>query len=294
VRGGARREAVARLLARPRYELIPLSNALAQAEHLPPGATVTVTSSPRRGMEPTLALVERLAASGFRAVPHLSARLIEGPGELQAMVDRLESAGIREIFVVGGDPSEPIGPYPSALSVLRALNESAHRFESIGVAGYPEPHPRIDDHELLQALLDKQPFATYLVTQMCYSAPTIAAWIERVRDEGVTLPIHVGVPGAVARTKLLEISLRCGVGDSVRYLRKNAGIVARLLGGGRTFRPGGFVAELARLLGSKGEARPLHLNTFNQVESTERWRHEVLREQIGERPQTGAAAERVP
>jgi len=282
VRDRSRREGVTRLLGRPRYEMIPLTGAEAQAAHIPAGSTVTVTSSPRRGMEPTLELIEHLAARGYRAVPHLSARLVEGPGHLREMVERLEAARIREIFVVGGDPDEPAGPYPSALSLLQALDEHGHGFEAIGVAGYPEPHPKIEDAKLLQALLEKRPFATYIVTQMCYSPHAIGTWLERVRAQGVTLPVHVGMPGTVARTKLLEISLRCGVGDSVRYLRKNAGIVARVLGGGKAFHPSGFVAELAGILLPKGEGRPLHLNTFNQVERTEQWRREVLGTRLDE------------
>jgi methylenetetrahydrofolate reductase (NADPH) len=294
VRGGARRETLARLLTRPRYELIPLAGAEEKAAAIPAGSTVTVTSSPRRGMNPTLALVEHLAGMGFRTVPHLSARLIEGPDQLDEIAWRMQAMGVQEVFVVGGDSTEPAGPFASALSFLQAMHERGHRFERIGIAGYPEPHPKIDEVELLRALLDKQPFAQYIVTQMCYSAGTISAWIDRIRREGVTLPIHVGVPGAVARAKLLEISLRCGVGDSVRYLRKNAGFVARLLGGGgRTFRAGAFVAELARLLDSNDEAQPLHLNTFNQIEGTEQWRLDVIRALLGESMPVDPAAEQV-
>jgi len=244
-----------------------------------------VTSSPRKGLEPTIELCERLAAAGFTAVPHLSARLVQSRAHLGDLAARLGAAGIREIFAIGGDPAEPAGPYGSAMSMLRALAEDGHSFDRVGIAGYPERHPRIRDRAVLQALLDKQPFASYAVTQICYAPAAIAGWVERVRLAGFRLPILVGMPGVVSRGRLLEISLRGGVGDSVRYLRANAGIVARLVG--RTaYEPDAFVAGLGPLVEPGPHAiAGLHLNTFNQVEATERWRRGLLDQLQEGRPQ---------
>jgi methylenetetrahydrofolate reductase (NADPH) len=243
---------------------------------LPEGATVTVTSSPRRGLEPTLLLSEWLAGNGFRAVPHLSARQVEGPGHLAEVVRRLETAGISEIFVVGGDSPQPAGPFESALSLLQALAERGHGFERVGIAGYPERHPLVDDESLGRALREKQAFASYLVTQICYEPGAIFAWMGRVRGQGISLPIVIGMPGAVNRVKLLEMSLRVGVGDSIGYLRKHGSLVARLVRRGG-YRPDAFLANLSPLLEEEaGGVAGFHINTFNQVESTERWRRGLL------------------
>ena len=267
---------VARLLAHPRFELVPTTTVEEQIRFLPERAVVSVTSSPRRGLEPTVLLTERLAGAGFRAVPHLSARLVEGPGHLARIARRLGESGIEEVFVVGGDPPAPAGPFDSALSLLRALADRGHRFARIGIAGYPERHPLVDDEALLEALLAKQSFASYLVTQICYEPAVILGWIGRIRRSGVSLPVHIGMPGAVSRGKLLEMSLRVGVGDSIRYLRKHGTLMARLVRRGG-YRPDGFLATLSPLLeeGSTDVAG-FHINTFNQVESTERWRRDVL------------------
>jgi methylenetetrahydrofolate reductase (NADPH) len=263
-------------LAQPQFELIPIKGAEEQARHLPSGATVTVTSSPTRGLEPTLGLCERLAEAGFAVVPHLSARLVSGRRHLAEIVGRLEAAGIGEIFAIGGDPPRPAGPFDSALAMLHALADDGHPFDRVGIAGYPEQHPSIDDTALLRALLDKQPLADYVVTQICYSPRTVIAWIDRVRRAGFRLPVYAGMPGALSRAKLLEISIRVGVGDSVRYLRKNAGIVARLIGR-IGYRPDTFVTELASLSDAPGrDVAGLHLNTFNQVQATERWRGSLI------------------
>ena len=58
-----------------------------------PGATVSVTASPAKGIEATVALCEQLQALGFRAVPHLSARMIRDRAHLSELIAWLEGAG---------------------------------------------------------------------------------------------------------------------------------------------------------------------------------------------------------
>ena len=264
---------MATLLDRPRFELVPLRGAEEEAAHLPPGATATVTCSPRRGVDQTVALAERLAERGFRAVPHLAARTIRGRSHLEELTDRLRGAGVEDVFVIGGDPPEPAGPYPAAGDVLEVLEELGRPFPQVGVAGYPERHPFIDSDDLLRILLEKQGRATYVVTQICFDPSAIRGWLAEIRERGVILPVYVGLPGAVTRRKLLEIALRIGVGDSVRYLTKHGSLVARLMRRG-SYRPDAVLAGLASM--DPRRIRGLHINTFNQVRSTERWRRRTL------------------
>lgn len=267
---------VGRLLGNARFEIVPTEGVEAELRHLPPGTTVTVTCSPRKGIDRTLEVAEHVQRRGFRAVPHVAARLVTGRAHLRTILGRAAEAGFRELFVVGGDSTEPAGPYASAGELLREMAELDHAVEAVGIAAYPERHPLIGDEELLRALLEKQPFARHMVTQICFDPRTLVRWLDEVRARGVTLPVYVGVPGAVRRRRLLEISLRVGIGDSVRYLVKHGGIVARLLRGG-SYRPDGFLAGLVPLVAGRGDVLGLHLNTFNQVEATERWRRETLR-----------------
>src|SRR5665647_1808080 len=95
--------AVARLLVAPRYEVIPVNGIEEKVAALPLVATVTVTASPRHGIERTLDVSARLAGRGYRVVPHLAARMIADRGQLERIVADLEVAGIHEAFVVGGD-----------------------------------------------------------------------------------------------------------------------------------------------------------------------------------------------
>jgi methylenetetrahydrofolate reductase (NADPH) len=266
------RQTVGRWLAAPQYELVPVHGAIEQAHLLPPGGTATVTSSPTRGGEATIDLAEQIAALGLRAVPHLAARQIRDEAHLAEICTRLERAGITDVFVIGGDAAEPAGDLPDGLALLQALDRLGHRFASVGIPGYPEGHHTIDDETLWSALKAKAPYATYVVTQLCFDADTIVRFVTQLRGQGITLPVMAGVPGAVDVSKLLRISLRVGVGDSLRFVRNNASAARRLL---RLvgYRPDGLVRKLAARVAecSAPEIAGLHIYTFNQVGATVGW-----------------------
>jgi methylenetetrahydrofolate reductase (NADPH) len=219
-------------------------------------------------MEPTIETAIDLQAMGFRTVPHLAARLVEDRSRLISIIERLDDAGVTRVFVVGGD-GEQHGDYPDAMSLLVDMAEVGHRFVKVGVAGYPEGHPDIPDEVLAQSLLDKQPHASYLVTQMCFRPDSIVRWVGEIRAAGVRLPVVLGVPGAVEATHLLAIAARIGVGDSIRYLAKNRGEVLRLARPGR-YHPDRLIERVARAGGDLG-LEGIHLFTFNQVEATLDW-----------------------
>ncbi|WP_049986096.1 methylenetetrahydrofolate reductase [Halobellus rufus] len=262
------------LLASPRFELMPFDSFDDEIEHLPDGATITITASPQLELEATIAATERAAERGFEVVPHVSARYVRGPEHLAEICERLKAVGIEDIFVPGGDREEPIGEFESAYDMLVALDESEYEFEEVGITGYPEGHDFIDDETLASAMEKKAPYATYIATQLCYDPETILEWIDTVRDRGVDLPIEVGIPGVMKYEKLLSISQKVGVGDSVRFLKKTTGIVGfvkQFIGSRGRYRPDDLVDGLAPHAEEYG-IRGLHIYTFNQVPDTEEWR----------------------
>lgn len=274
------RIALARALSAPTFELVPLKGAIDRAATLPPDSTVAVTASPAKGLEATLDLAEHLRAIGLRPVPHLSARMVRDRAHLADLLARLEAAGLRRAFVVGGDAKEP-GAYPDGLSLLRAMAELGHPLDEIGIPAYPEGHAFIADQVLADALRDKAPFASYMTTQMCFDPAAIARWIAARRAEGLTLPIHLGVPGVAEPGKLLAISARIGVADTHRFLVKNTRFVARLLRSGGFYRPDGLLQALAPLIADeRAGIVDLHMYTFNAVAEFETWRRRYL-ERLG-------------
>lgn len=269
------RSAIAEVLRRVRFEIIPLKNAISQAAYLPPGAVITVTASPNKGMEATMDLAAELAESGFDVTPHLSARLHKDRAHLQATLGRAGELGLRRAFVVGGDHLHP-GDFFDGLSLLRAMEEMGHPFEEVGIPAYPEGHPVIPDSKLDQALADKQPYAHHLATQMCFDGNAIRSFLAGARERRIALPALLGVPGVGGRMKLLQISARIGVGDSMRFLSKNARVVTKLLGPGG-YDPGELLEDLGDSLADPLMAiEGLHVYTFNRCEATEAWRREYM------------------
>jgi methylenetetrahydrofolate reductase (NADPH) len=254
------------LLERPRYEVLPVDGIEDKVlAHVPRDVKVTVTASPAKGLEATLAVTERLAASGYVVVPHLSARQVRDDAHVEDIVARLHGAGVREVFVPAGDATEP-GPFPDAASLLRVL---AGRFDEIGITGYPESHHLIDDDTTIRAMFEKEPMATYIVSQICFDPAVIDSWIARVRARGTLLPIWVGMPGIVDNAKLLRVSMKIGLGESARFLRAHRAWVRRLVT--RSFSPDPLLRRL-----TSDDIAGLHFFTFNEVERTERWRREAL------------------
>jgi methylenetetrahydrofolate reductase (NADPH) len=275
--GVQRREnaALAALLKRPRYEILPLAGIEERVcAQLGPEVKLSVTASPTKGLEPTLAVAERLAAAGYAVVPHLSARLLRDRAHLEEIVARLLAAGVRELFVPAGDASEP-GVFHGAAELLAAMGPLRDRFDAIGITGYPETHHLISDEETIQAMFAKAPMATYIVSQICFDAGVTSAWIAEVRRRGTALPIWVGLPGRVDRAKLLSVSVKIGLGESARFLNRHRGWLAQLVT--RQFRPDPLLRRLAPTLADPGaNVAGFHFFTFNEVERTERWRRRAL------------------
>lgn len=268
-----RPHALADLLRSARYEVIPadgIEESVLAA--VPRTVTITVTASPVKGLDTTLDLTERLIRHGYRVTPHLSARLVRDERHLKDVVDRLLAQGVADVFVPAGDADPPAGKYDGALGVLAELTAMGRPFPHVGITGYPESHPAIDDDVTIQAMWDKHVHATYIVSNLCFDHRALGHWITRVRRRGVNLPIMVGIAGPVERAKLLKVAAKIGVGESAKFLRKRPSWLLRFAA------PGGY--NLDRLLDRctpvltdpDSRVAGLHVFTFNQVAETERWR----------------------
>jgi methylenetetrahydrofolate reductase (NADPH) len=272
----AGRAAVASVLADPIFELLPLKSLPDQVPHLPAGARVSVTASPAKGIDATLDWAARLQADGFRAIPHLSARMIADRGVLAGLLERARDAGLSHAFVVGGDADEP-GEYLDGLSLLRAMTELGHPFTTIGCPAYPQGHPDIPDAALAQALVDKAPYVAHVTTQMDFDPKAVAGWVRDRRAEGFAPDVVVGVPGVADPQKLLSIAARIGVKDAKRFLLKNVRFVTGMARSGGFYKPTGFVEDLAALFADPtARVTGLHMYTFNAVEASEAWRQSML------------------
>ena len=278
-RARADRAVQKRLLEGMTYELIPLKNLADQSMFLPAGATVSVTCSPAKTIDDTLDLCAHYGDQGFTVIPHLAARMAEDEDHVARIVRRVNEQSIRKVFCIGGD-AEPRGPFTDAAGFLRSFLDRRPEIDVVGVGSYPDGHSTIPEQALVDSLVEKQEMIReaglkgYMATQMCFSANTIGGWLKNRRLAGVDLPCHLGVPGAIDRTRLLTISIRLGIGHSARYLKKNSTSVIRLLSPGG-YNPNKLIIPLstrAEELGIVG----IHCFTFNAVDTTEDWRQKTL------------------
>ncbi len=273
------------LLAGLRYEVIPAQGTeQAVADLVPAGMTVAVTASPVKGLEPTVELAEKLAARGYRVVPHLAARSVAGQAHLDDIVARLTAAGVDDVFVPGGDAAHPAGPFDGALPLLERLAAMGGPFGRIGITGYPESHPKIHDDLTIQAMWDKRRYATYIVSNVCFDPAALGRWIGRIRARGVSLPLYVGLAGPAERSRLLRMAAVAGASESARFVTRHPGWILRFLVPGG-FSPDRFLDRAAAVITAPDAGvAGLHLFTFNQLQPAERWRRAVLERTGIEKP----------
>ncbi len=249
---------------------------------LPPGTRVNITALGTEDPTERLALAARAQHHGLTPVLHLAARRLASHQELLSELQAIEAQGTAaSVVVVGGDPRHPEGPFDSALSVLETGLLAAHGVRSVGISGYPEGHPDISDEALTRALTAKvallthQGLDTTVITQFSFDADAVVAWIEHVRDLGVTVPLRIGVPGPTSVKRLLAFARRCGVTTSAGVARKYGLSLGNLL---LTAGPDDFVSELTSRLDpvAHGDVR-LHLFAFGGPFATARWARDYRR-----------------
>jgi methylenetetrahydrofolate reductase (NADPH) len=272
-------EVLALLLDQAYLEVFPTKTIADRLVHIPRHGLVGISCSPTHGLEPTIALVEQLKAQPhedqLKVIPHIAARMIRDKGHLKETLSRLEVAGVERVFIVGGDAKHPIGKYSDSLQLLKDMADIGHNFKDVGVAAYPEGHPLINGQELTRFLQEKQSLATYMVTQMCFDPQSIVNWLTSARQAGVKLPVWIGLPGVADLTKLIPLSFRIGVGQSLKMLKKQKGLLRKLVSA-RPYQPDELLQGLQPHLGNADLLiEGFHIFSFNAVERTEKWRMET-------------------
>jgi methylenetetrahydrofolate reductase (NADPH) len=272
------------LIERLTFEVVPLKSIEGAIDALPPGSEVSVTCSPVKGIPETIRLTDQVRNRGHIAIPHIAARMVEGPEHVAQIAKWMRTEGIGRLFLVGGDANPPAGPYRDAVSFLRDLLDAGPELHTVGVTAYPDGHAAIDDRALSSALHAKQQVLAeagvsgYASTQMCFDPDQIRSWLTAERQNGLTLPVHLGIAGVVDRTKLMTMGVRLGIGSSLGYLKKNRKAISSLLSRS-DYNPDTLLEPLQADLQPLGVAG-IHCFTFNQVAATDTWRRQVL-EQAG-------------
>ncbi|MEU2557019.1 methylenetetrahydrofolate reductase [Streptomyces sp. NPDC003388] len=259
---------------------------LQEARHsIPPGTRINVTFLAGEDLATRLAAARAVKSLGFVPVPHISARRLPSRAHLEEFLAGLAADGTAEnVFVVGGDPARPEGPYPDALSVIRTGLLQRHGVRHIGISGYPEGHPAITEGTLWSALTDKsaalgaERLAGDVITQFGFDVDPVLGWLEAVRARGVALPVRIGVPGPAGVRRLMAYATRFGVATSASVARKYGFSLTNLIG---TAGPDRFLHALARHHDPARHGRvKVHFYTFGGLRATSEW---IARFRHGER-----------
>lgn len=239
-----------------------------------PGTPISITFLPNEDYDARVNAARGVRRLGFVPIPHLSARRIGATAELDDFLAALvDAAQVDRVFVVGGDPGHPLGPYADALALIRSGALARHRIGQAGIAGYPEGHPAIPTERLWCALRDKSDALTqqgirpFIMTQFGFEAAPILAWHAELRTRGITCPVRIGVPGPARMATLLRYAAQCGVGASARVMSRYGLSITRLI---NTVGPATLVADLLAGLPDTQDIA-LHFYAFGGFQNTAEW-----------------------
>jgi len=243
---------------------------------IPPGTRINVTFLGNEDLRMRREAARAVKRLGFVPVPHISARRLTSQAELEEFLAALREDGTGDnVFVVGGDPARPQGPYEDSLDVIRSGLLQKYDVRSVGVSGYPEGHPAIADRVLWSVIEDKaavlraQDLPGSVITQFGFDVDPVLDWVEAVRNRGIRLPIRIGVPGPAGVRRLMSYAARFGVGTSAGIAKKYGFSLTNLMG---TAGPDRFIRALAHHYDARrhGELK-LHFYTFGGLGATSEW-----------------------
>ena len=182
-----------------------LDKTLVELEPLDPSFVSVTYGAGGSTRDVTKRVVEHIAtATSMTVMPHLTC-VAHRRSDLEAIVAGYRDAGIENLLALGGDPPEDGLEHPTDFAYAEELIELACGVGDfcIGVAAFPELHPRSPDHETDRRFLAaKLRRADFGITQFFFDADHYF----RMRDDldalGVDTPV---VPGLIAFVNVEQV-----------------------------------------------------------------------------------------
>jgi len=249
---------------------------------LPFGTDIYLSALPNRPLATNLECIGAIRTAGFNPVPHIAARHIRSRNELRQFLDIVtRDHGVRKILLIGGDLAQPLGPYSNAMAVLRAgiLNDAG--ICEVGIACYPEGHPRIPGDVIRRSIAHKvklageQALGVFLVSQFSFAPDRIIDYCSKLSRAIPGTPVYVGMAGPTSPVSLLRYARICGVSASLRALTGLGFKAARLVT--RT-EPSDQLTVLARYCAGRGDCNVMgvHIFSFGGFVESVKWMQDRL------------------
>jgi methylenetetrahydrofolate reductase (NADPH) len=275
---------VAELVAAGSLEISPreLHRAKDVAALLPAGSCVYVPSLPGLPLARTLEAIAAIRAAGLDPVPHVSARRILNREEFRDFLKRAAAEqGVHRVLLIGGDEPRPKGPFADSIQILEERLLADCGVREIGIAGYPEGHPRIPLNAIENALARKlelaaaQSIGVYVLTQFSFAPVRVVEYCAMLARRWPSLPVYVGIAGPTDAAALARYAQRCGVSRSLRALRSLGTGIAQLV---TNTDPRDHVVAIARYTFSREPSNVVgvHLYTFGGAVRAAEWMSKLL------------------
>ena len=220
---------------------------------LPNLKDVYITMLPGGDFKETALQAVNLVKKGFNPIPHFPARSIIDEKQLKEYINICKDGGVKQALVIGGG-REPAGKFDSSFQLLET---GFFEKMKIGIAGHPEGSPDISDSDLEKAMIDKKPYADYIVTQWLLDPQPIKDFISKQ-----SIPVHVGITGPLKISSLIKFANIVGAKNSLNFLKSNFSKALDLL---KPKDPNDLIGEVKELTSN------FHIYTFGGLKETNKW-----------------------
>ena len=267
-------------------EVIPRSAAKIESfkDILPKNTRVYIAHLETEDIAAMVATAKRLNDEGFTVMPHIPARIIQNQAMLRNWISMYQNeAGVDEALLLAGGSKEPVGDFNSSIQLIESGLFDKAGFKRLHIAGHPEGSIDIDPSGGMQnvskALSWKQEFSKRtdasmgIATQFCFDADVVKKWSDNIKENGIDIPIHIGIAGPAKLQTLLKFSIECGIGASMKVLTKRAKDITKLL---LPYKPTQILNKLAEYKSKEPEfnIEQVHFFPIGGIEQTVDWLEE--------------------
>ena len=264
-------------------EVVPTSAAKIESfvDVLPKNTRVYIAHLEKENIAAMVATAKRLNDEGFTVMPHIPARMILNQAMLNDWISMYQNeAGVDEALLLAGGSTKPIGEFDSSVQLIESGLFDKAGFKRLHIAGHPEGSKDIDPNggtkNVAEALSWKQEFSKRtdasmaIATQFCFDAGVVKKWAQNIKDNGIDIPIHIGIAGPAKLQTLLKFSIECGIGASMKVLTKRAKDITKLL---LPYQPTQILNELAEYKSKDSELNieQVHFFPIGGIKQTVDW-----------------------
>ena len=268
-------------------EVVPNSAAKIEsfAEILPKQTRVYVAHLEKENIETMVKTAKRLSDEGFTVMPHIPARIVKDKATLSDWISMYQNeAGVTEALLLAGGSAKPVGDYDSSIQLIESGLFDKAGFKRLHIAGHPEGSKDIDPDggfkNVSKALSWKQEYSNRtdasmaIATQFCFDADIVRTWANKIKEDGIDIPIHIGIAGPAKLQTLLKFSVECGIGASMKVLTKRAKDITKLL---LPYKPTAMLEELAEYKSGDPDLniKQVHFFPIGGIRQTTNWLEEV-------------------